>query len=63
MPVFAAYPSKGPVKSIVMPKKTARRSLFIFPSSFEVVLALTLDFSKLDACTSKKVYKKRFISF
>jgi hypothetical protein len=59
MLVFPAYPSKGLVKSIVIAKKTAKRNLFIFPSFFEVVLAFTLDFSKLDACTSKKVYKKK----
>ena len=61
MPVFPAYPSKGLMKSIVITKKITKRSLFIFPSSLEVVLAFTADFDRLDACASKKVYKKRCI--
>jgi hypothetical protein len=58
MPVFPAYAWQGMVKSIVITKKIAKRSLFIFPSSLEVVFAFTPDFSNLDACASKKVYKK-----
>jgi hypothetical protein len=62
MPVFAASPWQGMVKSIVIDKKIAKRSLFIVPSAFELIFAFTPDFSKLDACTSEKVYKKRFLS-
>jgi hypothetical protein len=56
--VFAACPSKGLMKSIVIARKTARSSLFIVTSSFEVVLESILDLTKLDACPSEKVYKK-----
>jgi hypothetical protein len=56
--VLPAYPSKGLVKSIVITKKIARRSLFMFTSSLGVVLEFTLDLNKLDACPSQKVYKK-----
>jgi hypothetical protein len=63
MPVFPAYPCQGLVKSIVITKKIAKRSLFIVLSYLEVVVAFTPDFNQLDACTSEKVYKKRFLSF
>jgi hypothetical protein len=62
MPVFPASPWQGMAKSIVIDKKIAKRSLFIVPSAFELIFAFTPDFSKLDACTSEKVYKKRFLS-
>jgi hypothetical protein len=55
---FAACPSKGMMKSIVITQKIAKRSLFIFTSSFKLVLEFTLDFNPLDACPSQKVYKK-----
>jgi hypothetical protein len=42
-------------------KKPPREVYSFFPSSFEMDLAFTLDFNKLDACTSKKVYKKKIV--
>jgi hypothetical protein len=46
------------MKSIVIVRKTARRSFFIVTSSFGVVLESVLDPDKLDARPSEKVYKK-----
>ena len=63
MPVFPAYAWQRMVKSIVITKRMAKRSLFIFSSSIEVVFAFILDFTNLDACALKKVYKKDFFHF
>ena len=48
-------------KSIVIAKKTTKKSLFIFPLLFRSDSRLhnvTLDFNKLDVCISQKVYRK-----
>jgi hypothetical protein len=58
-PVFPAYPWQGLVKSIVITKKIAKRSLFMFALLSRLVFALRPDFSNLDALTLKKVYKKK----
>jgi hypothetical protein len=40
-------------------KKPLKEAYSFFPSSLKLILAFTLGFSKLDACASKKVYRKK----